>query len=181
MQKRSKRLQCALALLTASFIALTSTSGRVEAAKTAAKQSKVSPTITEAHIQRNFKKLNFLRAQKRLPLLTLDSRLNAFALEGSLQLMRDHIQHGHFHEAFRNGTFWTSGFLGRAGENQGDPNGSASDDVETTIDAVLQTMMEEGPGGGHYENILSPIFTRVGIGLALDPKGRLYFTNDFSQ
>ena len=42
-------------------------------------------------------------------------------------------------------------------------------------------MWDEGPGGGHYENMLRKDLRRVGIGLVLDPNGRLYLTNDFSR
>lgn len=41
-------------------------------------------------------------------------------------------------------------------------------------------MFAEGPGGGHYENMMATRFTRVGIGL-VTVNGQLYLTNDFSQ
>jgi uncharacterized protein YkwD len=41
-------------------------------------------------------------------------------------------------------------------------------------------MIDEGPGGGHHDNMLNPKFRRVGIGLVIDGN-ELYLTNDFSQ
>ena len=40
--------------------------------------------------------------------------------------------------------------------------------------------MDEGPGGGHHDNILNPKFASVGVGLVIKDGG-LYFTNDFSN
>ena len=48
------------------------------------------------------------------------------------------------------------------------------------IDVLLRLMMDEGPGGGHYENIVNQRFRRVGVGLVY-AGGRLYLTNDFSD
>jgi hypothetical protein len=45
---------------------------------------------------------------------------------------------------------------------------------------MLKMMMDEGPGGGHYDNMMNPRFRRVGIGL-FDSGGKLYMTNDFSD
>jgi hypothetical protein len=44
----------------------------------------------------------------------------------------------------------------------------------------LKAMMDEGPGGGHHDNILAASSTRVGIGLIVDDQQQLWFTNDFS-
>ncbi len=48
------------------------------------------------------------------------------------------------------------------------------------IDVMLKLMMDEGPGGGHHDNMMNPKFRRVGVGL-VDVGGRLYMTNDFSD
>ncbi len=48
------------------------------------------------------------------------------------------------------------------------------------IDIMLKLMFDEGPGGGHYENMMNTKYRRVGIGLYL-PGGTLYMTNDFSD
>jgi uncharacterized protein YkwD len=61
-----------------------------------------------------------------------------------------------------------------AGENVGEEGGSES----TAIETLHQLMMNEGPGGGHYQNIMSTTFTTVGIGLYYTG-GTLWLTEDF--
>ena len=133
--------------------------------------------------------LNMYRSGGGLTALTLDSQLSAFALAGSQELMTDHMPHQHFINAGNN--IWTMGFTSMAGENQGDPNGwrvlSTTDPVsneEQQIAQILAAMYAEGPGTGaahgHYENIMSTSFTRVGVGL-IEVSGKLYLTNDFSN
>jgi uncharacterized protein YkwD len=49
-------------------------------------------------------------------------------------------------------------------------------------DAILQMhqdFMSEGPAGGHYRNILSPIFQYVGVGIVIDTAGDAWLTEDF--
>ncbi len=134
----------------------------------------------------NLDVINMYRAMMSLPPYVLDQQLSAFALAGSQELSMDHMPHQHFITASNDGTLWTSGFMGSAGENQGDPNGwppASSDPVQnelTQIDQIQQAMFAEGPGGGHYDNIMSPTFTRLGVGL-LEVGDVLYLTNDFSQ
>jgi hypothetical protein len=131
----------------------------------------------QAAIQHNLHQLNAYRARAGAQALQLDPKLNAFALQGSLELKQNHIPHGHFQR--RN--VFESGFQGGAAENQGDPNGwPIRGGLNATIDAILQAMIDEGPGGGHHDNMLNPKFRRVGIGLVVDGN-ELYLTNDFSQ
>ena len=61
-----------------------------------------------------------------------------------------------------------------AGENVGEAGGSES----AAIQALHQSMISEGPGGGHYQNIMSTTFTTVGIGLYYT-SGTLWLTGDF--
>jgi Cysteine-rich secretory protein family len=130
------------------------------------------------------------RATLNLTPYTLDSQLSAFALAGSQELSMDHLPHQHFMNA-GNG-LWTMGFTSNAGENQGDPNGwrvlSAScalSNEEQQIAQIMQAMFNEGPAGdagdhGHYLNMMSTTFKRVGVGL-VEVSGKLYLTNDFSN
>jgi uncharacterized protein YkwD len=139
--------------------------------------------IGTAAQQYNLDRLNAYRAQVGSPALVMDTQLNTFATAGSQQLQNDHDPHAHFNQADLAGTlFTTDGFVDTAGENQGDPNGwfPMPGGINAQIDAILASMWAEGPGGGHYDNMVNPAFTRVGIGLVTDGFGRLYFTNDFS-
>lgn len=131
----------------------------------------------EAAVLYNFQRLNAHRARAGAPALLLDPGISDFARQGSLELKQNHQAHGHF----RNADVWASGFAGGAAENQGDPNGwPIRGGLNATIDAILQAMINEGPGGGHHDNMLNPKFRRVGIGLVVDGN-KLYLTNDFSQ
>lgn len=121
--------------------------------------------------------LNMYRAQNGAGPLSLDAQLTEFALTGSQDLAAGGAPHQHFIDASNSGEIWNDGFCNGAAENQA-PGWPASD-VNQTIDAILQSMMAEGPGGGHHDNIVNPSYTRVGVGLVLQ-SGNLYFTNDFS-
>jgi uncharacterized protein YkwD len=140
--------------------------------------------------QHNLDVVNKYRAMGNLPALALDAQLSAFALAGSQELSMDHIPHQHFMNAINDGSIWSSGFWMASGENQGDPNGwqvLSSDPTSnelSQIDQIQQSMYDEGPGTGsahgHYNNIMSAMFKRMGAGL-LEVNGKLYLTNDFSE
>jgi uncharacterized protein YkwD len=56
--------------------------------------------------------------------------------------------------------------------------------AEPTLDyyeglrVIHQSMMDEGPGGGHYDNIMSSTLTQVGVGVAFDAN-HIWVTEDF--
>ena len=140
--------------------------------------------------QHNLDDINMYRATMNLPPLVLDQKLSTFAAAGSQELSMDHMPHQHFITAGNDGTLWSSGFTSSAGENQGDPNGwpqassNPTTNEMTQIDQIQKAMFDEGPGTGeahgHYENMMSTTFKRVGVGL-LEINGMLYLTNDFSD
>jgi uncharacterized protein YkwD len=142
-----------------------------------------TPVAGTAAQEYNLQRLNYYRSLVQAGPLVMDAQLNAFATEGSQVLLQNHIPHDHFADAASAGTlFTTDGFQGYAAENQGDPNGwPVRADVFAQIDEILAAMWAEGPGGGHYENMIRSSLRRVGIGLVLDGSGKLYFTNDFSN
>ena len=61
-----------------------------------------------------------------------------------------------------------------AGENVGESSGTES----LAIQSLHRQMMNEGPTGGHYQNIMSSKFTTIGIGLYYI-NGVLWLTEDF--
>lgn len=134
----------------------------------------------------NLDKVNQYRAMVGAAPLVIDPVLDSFAQQGSVELSQDHTPHKHFADASSAGTlFVTDGFVGSAGENQGDPNGwPIAGSVAATIDQILLAMWNEGPGTGaahgHYNNMVDPAFHRLGVGLFV-VGGDLYMTNDFSQ
>lgn len=140
------------------------------------------PVPADPLVKYNLDLINSYRAKfARAPLL-YDAKISAFALDGSKQLASDHNAHAHFATQ----SDGAPGFGTHSAENQGDPSGvppmddNAIASGKKQIAALLKIMMDEGPGGGHYENMLSAKYRRVGIGVH-SPGGRLYLTNDFSD
>ena len=52
--------------------------------------------------------------------------------------------------------------------------------AQKQVDVMLKLMMDEGPGGGHYDNMMSPKLRRIGVGIVY-VNNRFYMTNDFSD
>jgi uncharacterized protein YkwD len=125
--------------------------------------------------QHTVAKLNEYRAKVGAPPLTLDGALTDFAIEGNDELAAGGPPHGHFQNA--GSSIFSRGFCSQAAENQAP--GWTGGDTNEIVDQILQAMMDEGPGGGHHDNILNPGLTRVGVAIVIKG-GRLYFTNDFS-
>lgn len=140
------------------------------------------PYPADPRVRHNVEQINKYRAQKGLAPLLYDAKISAFARRGSERLARDHVPHAHFAENVQG----APGFGSRSAENQGDPHGVPAMDPDPVksgkkqIDVMLKLMMDEGPGGGHHDNMMNPKFRRVGVGL-VDVGGRLYMTNDFSD
>ena len=129
-----------------------------------------------AAVQHNLDALNAYRKEAGSPALVLSDPLNDFATVGSQQLADGGQPHAHFGST----NVFDHGFCSGAGENQAPGWGIDHSDTNATIDGILKAMMDEGPGGGHHDNILNPKFALVGIGLVVRDDG-LWFTNDFSN
>ena len=125
----------------------------------------------------NLEVINRFRAAAGVSALVLDKALSTFATTGSTALKDSGVPHQHFADASGD-AMAIGGFCGGSGGENQAPGWSA-EDVNATIDAVMQSMMDEGPGGGHHDNILNPAWGKVGVGLVVQD-GKLYFTNDFS-
>jgi uncharacterized protein YkwD len=65
------------------------------------------------------------------------------------------------------------------GENVGGRWAIPSLDAGGAIRAIHDSFMAEGPGGGHYENMMSTQFQRVGIAVVSDQQ-HLWLTQDFA-
>jgi uncharacterized protein YkwD len=140
------------------------------------------PWPADPLVKHNVDRVNAYRAKSGLPALLYDAKISVFAREGSTQLARDHTPHAHF----RDHVDGAPGFGSRSAENQGDPSGVPSLDADAAangrkqVDVLIKLMFDEGPGGGHYENMMNAKFRRVGVGLVY-VGSRLYLTNDFSD
>lgn len=178
-------------------------------AKVAPKQNAVRPNavrpnavrpnavqLGQAQLQDNLNKINGFRAKRNLPPLTLDPQLSDFAIAGSQELMANPSPdnyHKHWYRiANQKDPSGTSVLLTRYGfrnpctETQHYWRFGPPPSVNEQIDKLLQDMWDEGPENrdgrqhGHYEAIMNPNYTRVGVGLTVDANGQLYLTNDFS-
>jgi uncharacterized protein YkwD len=133
-------------------------------------------------VRYNVELLNQYRGRAGLAPLLYDAKISSFALAGSKELARDHDPHAHFKREAEG----APGFGSRSAENQGDPNGVpplAPEHVASgkkQIAIMLKMMFDEGPGGGHHDNMMNPKLRRVGIGI-YEPGGTLFLTNDFSD
>lgn len=140
------------------------------------------PYPSEALVKYNVDRVNAFRAKGGLAPLKYDAKMSSFARKGSEELSEDHTPHKYFHDHIEG----ASGFGSRSAENQGDPSGVPALDSDAKksgrkqVDLMLQLMMDEGPGGGHYDNIMNGKLRRIGIGLVY-AGGKLYLTNDFSD
>jgi len=118
--------------------------------------------------------INGVRAMNGRGPLFLNTELNAFAQQGSIELSINHIPHHHFEEsAFGCGCHAEA-------ENQGSPTGWAPGPVDTQISEMLSGMLAEGPGGGHHDAMLWPEAHKLGVGI-VNPGWQMYFTNDFGR
>jgi len=136
----------------------------------------------DAHVQHNLDMLNMYRAQAGVGPLTVDDQLSMFSTTASNMLEATGQAHGYFASQGQSGALWSEGFCSSAAENQapGWALSSFGGSMDATVDAILKAMMDEGPGGGHHDNILEASSVRVGVGLVLDAQQQLWFTNDFS-
>jgi hypothetical protein len=138
--------------------------------------------VAWALVRYNIDQVNAYRARGGVPALAYDQNITIFAYQGSVQLSRDHAPHAHFMQSGRG----APGMGSARAENQGDPGGvppmssDAFQNGQKQIDIMLRMMMDEGPGGGHYDNMMNREYRRIGIGL-YTAGGKLYLTNDFSN
>ncbi len=129
-------------------------------------------------------KLNGIRSARGLTPFTRDGQLDTFALNAARQFLTDLIAHNYF--ATYNTSCGAPGFNTSCAENQGWAGGYGSD--AANIDAMIDGMMDEewmyAPGDsrrGHFETIVNPSLTRIGIGFVQRNDGTLFLSNDFSN
>jgi hypothetical protein len=93
-------------------------------------------------------------------------------MEGAQEDSQSGSAHGHFSRTGGcNGTAWAENEIpGWPLEWYGT--------VTQVIDGGLEMMMDEGPGGGHYENMLGD-YTDVGCGISVTQGGDVWSVQDF--
>lgn len=115
--------------------------------------------------------VNRVRQESGVGKVALDYGLNAFAQAGSKQVARDHVAHRHIADDPR-ACFQCS-------EEQSDPAGLSPAPVRDVVLGVLDGMMGQAQGSPSRENILTPTWHRLGVGIA-NPDGPAYVTLDFA-
>jgi len=115
--------------------------------------------------------INSYRAMVGKPPLARSSSLEDYAAVGAMQDGISGNPHGHF--------IATSGGGVASAENEV-PRWPLANfgDVATVIERGTAAMWSEGPGGGHYENIVGS-YTAVGCGVYVSSDGLVTVTQDF--
>ncbi len=116
---------------------------------------------------------NRLRAIQGKPALTHSDALEAFANEGAQYDTQMQSAHAHFKATNGGGISFAENecpsFLGWR----------VMGDVRNTIAQCLQAFYDEGPGGGHYENMMGNYGT-LGCGVYLQGSG-ITITQDYGR
>lgn len=71
------------------------------------------------------------------------------------------------------------GSFGRCREMAQDACPNWSTPVEQGLTGCLDQMLAEGPGGGHYDNMMNAKYTRVSCGFANTRDGKVWMVQDF--
>lgn len=106
------------------------------------------------------------------PPVRRDPNIEAYAAEGAREDHQSQTPHGHFQRTGGGGIAFAEnacpGWLGWYVEG----------DVRSTLAGCLAAFYSEGPGGGHYENMIGPYGT-VGCGWYIDAQGSITIVQDF--
>jgi len=126
----------------------------------------------EAELQHCVDVINQHRADGGLAPLQRGAALEDCAMAGALEDSQTGEPHGHFQRT--NGCNLTAR---RENEIPGWSSGYGS--VMQIIELGTQSMMDEGPGGGHHDAIMDPNATAVGCGIAVTDAGDVWIVQDF--
>ncbi|MGZ3452905.1 MAG: CAP domain-containing protein [Polyangiales bacterium] len=131
-----------------------------------------SPPVMDAgaktHEQHCVDVINAFRAKIGRPALARSSALETFAAAGAKADSESGDPHGHFIATSGGGVAWAEN------EVPGWPG-----EIDSVIEDGTQMMWDEGPGGGHYENLSSSSYKQVGCGFYVTPGGDVWVTQDF--
>lgn len=124
----------------------------------------------EAELQHCVDKINEYRADHGLAPLRRAADVEQCATEGAQEDSQSGMAHGHFSNTGGcNGTCWAENEI---------PGWPLQGSLTQIIDDGLQMMMDEGPGGGHYENMMGD-YTEVGCGLFVTGNDEVWGVQDF--
>ena len=117
---------------------------------------------------------NRYRAQVGHPPVSRSQAIEAYAAEGAESDHHAQSPHAHFIATSGGGVAYAEnacpGWLGWYVQG----------DIQSTLSACLAAFFSEGPGGGHYENMIGP-YTTVGCGWYVDAQGSITIIQDFGR
>lgn len=116
--------------------------------------------------------INSHRAKVGAAPLARSSALETYAAAGAASDSQTNQPHGHFMATAGGGVAFAEN------EIPGWPLSSYMT-VTNVIDRGTLLMWNEGPGGGHYENLVNRSFTQVGCGIHTTATGAVWLTQDF--
>jgi uncharacterized protein YkwD len=129
-----------------------------------------------------FALINSDRAAKGLPAYTLNSTLSNGAYQHDVTMASPQcgaLMHQCPGEPSPSQRVTNEGIKWMAtGENIGE---ASYPNAWQGIQAVHQQMVNEGPSGGHYQNLFSSTYHQCGIGILIDAKGTVWITEDFTN
>jgi uncharacterized protein YkwD len=105
--------------------------------------------------------------------------LEAYATEGAREDTQSQEAHGHFGRETSGGNFLAlaeNACPSWLGWNVGDE----PDAVKTAIADCIKAFYDEGPGGGHYDNLMGD-YAKVGCGVYLDGSGGITIVQDLGN
>lgn len=126
--------------------------------------------------------INSNRTAKGLPVYTLNSTLSNGAYQHDVTMASSQcgaLMHQCPGEPSPSQRVTNEGIKWMAtGENIGE---ASYPNAWQGIQAVHQQMVNEGPSGGHYQNLFSSTYHQCGIGILIDTKGTVWITEDFTN
>jgi uncharacterized protein YkwD len=116
--------------------------------------------------------INSYRAKVNAPPLKASDKIEAFA-DTAAKYDADHGAHAYFSK--------TAGGNGTAFAENAAPGWPRKDftSLDNLVDHALAAMWDEGPGGGHYDNMASTKYTQVGCGFFVTSDGKVWALQDF--
>ena len=112
--------------------------------------------------------INSYRAKIKAAPLARSAALEAFAMKGAESDAKSGRAHGYFSSTSGGGIAWAENEIpGWPGE------------IRTVIAEGTDMMWDEGPGGGHHDNLASTKWKEVGCGVYVTASKKVWVTQDF--
>lgn len=142
--------------------------GCLESAGVAPAESDVTDPIDTSDAVYCVQVINRYRAKAGVPPLERSAALEAFAMKGAESDAKSGRPHGYFSQTSGGGIAWAEN------EIPGWPGA-----VREVIAEGTEMMWNEGPGGGHHDNIASKKWKEVGCGIYVTASKKVWVTQDF--